>query len=130
MVVLGPPRLRLDVRSVQRIGNSGWQDDVLKVGKKGVLTLRTDTKVGSVVLEPGRYRFQHRTEGLDHFVRFTRLKDATPYDPFPTRTRGEVEDASCRLEPLNAKARRTAITTAGGNITRIVVRGENVAHLF
>lgn len=77
------------------------------------------------MLRPGRYTFQHRVEGEGHFVHFTELGGTAKAHP------GEV---SCRLEPLGAKAKRTAVytSTEGGitRITKIVVAGENVAHLL
>ena len=48
-------------------------ENMLNVGKKTGVTLRTDTMVGDQMLEAGRYRVQHRTEGDKHFVKFVRV---------------------------------------------------------
>ncbi len=101
------------------------------VGKTGVFTLASVTKVGSLTLQPGRYLLQHtekRSGGhVMHFVRFSPVYH------------GGIEPSQrfkqeCKVEPLPAKATRTRIflTRANGEerITRIEIKGENVAHLF
>lgn len=96
----------------------------LKVGKTGEISFTQPTKLGEVLLPAGSYRFVHRTAGDDHFVKFTGTKGKG-------REFGEVK---CQIEPLSEKASQTAISTTdeGGTrrITRIEVRGENVAHVF
>lgn len=96
----------------------------LKVGKSGEMTLSQPTKIGEVLLPPGSYRFVHRVEGGDHFVKFTQTSRAG-------RDFGEIK---CQIEPLPAKVKQTSIATIddGGTrrITRIEVAGENVAHVF
>lgn len=111
------------------------QHQTLKVGRKGEMDFSTETQVGDMTLKPGRYMFQHRVEGEDHFVHFTEVTKANPYSRtgggVPKATAGEVK---CRLEPLGAKASQTEVETVreGGTtrVTKIVVRGENVAHVF
>jgi len=102
---------------------AGEHHHEMKVGKKGDIVFTTQMKVGDLTLEPGAYMFQHRTEGADHFVRFTSKKTGIHA--------GEVH---CRLGPMDHKSKHTAVTAVeeGGfrRITRIVVRGENVVHLF
>ena len=105
------------------------QKEVLEVGKKGEIVLASKATLGSLVLEPGRYRFQHRMEGAEHFVRFEKLRPATHYDPYRRGSR-EPEEVKCQLEPLDSEAKRTEVTTVGGKITKILVRGENFAHTF
>lgn len=106
---------------------------VLKVGKKGEMKFDKETRI--VVLKPGLYTFQHRIEGEDHFVHFTQVTEPS----YSSKSGGGVPKAhpgevKCRLEPLQAKAPRTEVhaTTDGGvvRITKIIVRGENVAHIF
>lgn len=96
----------------------------LKVGKTGEITFSQETRIGDVVLPPGAYRFAHRASGDDHFVKFMETKGKA-------RDFGEIK---CQIEPLTGKVSRTAIsmTDEGGTrrITRIEVRGENVAHVF
>ncbi len=94
----------------------------IKVGKKGDVEIRVETLVGELRLKPGHYQFQHRAEGPDHFVLFKEVTKGTPYE------------VKCRLETLDRKASTTTIHLGeeGGSprVTKVVVRGENVAHLF
>jgi len=112
------------------------QEQTLKVGKQGEMTFDTETVVGGLTLKPGRYRFQHRIEGSDHFVHFTEVTKERPSSwgvsgGIPKAHPGELK---CNLETLPSKASRTEVHTVqeGGikRITKIVVKGENVAHLF
>lgn len=108
---------------------------VLKVGKKGEMKFDKETRIGDVVLKPGLYTFQHRVDGEDHFVHFTQVTEPSYYSKIgggaPKAHPGEVK---CRLEPLPKKASRTEvhIDAEGGvsRITKIIVGGENVAHVF
>ena len=106
----------------------------LKVGKTGEVTFDKETKVGDMTLKPGRYRFQHRVEGDDHFVHFTEWTKPIPSaggDGSPKAHPGEVK---CRIEPLSKKVSQTTIyTVAEGafqRLTKVEVGGENVAHVF
>lgn len=107
----------------------------LKVGKKGEITFSEETRAGDVTLKPGRYTIQHRVEGEDHFIHFTQVTERVPGYAIgggvPVAHPGEVK---CRLEPLQTKAPRTTVytNTDGGvrRITKIIVAGENVAHLL
>ncbi len=112
------------------------QEQGLKVGKKGEITFNAETKVGDLTLKPGRYVFQHRVEGSDHFVHFTEVTKQAGYAGavvvgVPKAHPGEVK---CRLEPLKSKASGTAIYSIGedgsARVTKIIIRGENVAHVF
>lgn len=47
------------------------REERLKVGKKGEVQFRVETRIGEFLLKPGRYRVEHRVEGRDHFVYFT-----------------------------------------------------------
>lgn len=110
----------------------------LTVGKKGDIEFGKETIVGELRLKPGRYQFQHRVEGAEHFVRFEALTTTTPSAqklgtgmPLPAGTAGEVK---CRVEPLATKARDTTLhllnEEAGQRLTRLLVRGEDMAHVF
>lgn len=100
-------------------------EEELKVGEKEEITIRVETMVGGVPLAPGPYRVQHRVEGSDHFVRFTRLEKRGGEDP---------PEIKCRLEPLGEKAANTTIFSRkekdGVHVTRILIRGETAAHVF
>jgi hypothetical protein len=111
------------------------QEQVLKVGKKGDISFDTETKVGDLTLKPGRYFVQHRVEGSDHFVHFSEVTKELPY----SRTGGGIPKAhpgemKCSLEPLKAKASETAVYIKKEDgvmrVTKILIRGENVAHVF
>ena len=107
----------------------------IKVGKKGEVTFNSETKVGELTFIPGRYALQHRVDGADHFIHFTRLTGENPYHrsspTFPTAHPGEVP---CKLEPQPSKVSQTTIVTKkedGENrVVRVLIAGENVAHLF
>ena len=111
------------------------QEKALKVGKTGDVQFRSDTMVGDLMLKPGRYLVQHRTEGADHFVYFTELAKSLPYShgggQAATSHPGEVR---CMLTPLDDKVRSTTVyTTKQGEtvrVTKVLIAGENVAHVF
>lgn len=110
-------------------------EQALKVGKTGEVDFATETKVGNLTLKPGKYQFQHRVEGSDHFVHFTQVTKVNPSNQIgggvPKAHPGEVK---CKMEPLNKKLTRTTIYSQKENgfsrVTRMEVRGENVAHLL
>lgn len=107
----------------------------LKAGKKGEITFSKELQAGDVTLKPGRYTIQHRVEGDNHFIHFTQVTEPVAgYSvggEAPIAHPGEVK---CRLEPLQTKASRTMvyIDTEGGvnRITKVIVTGENVAHIL
>jgi hypothetical protein len=116
-------------------GVAGDHEHVLKVGKTGEVTFERSTRVGDLTLAPGRYRFQHRVDGDDHYVHFTEWPRRNPYSG--DMHGGPVDQpgtAKCRLEPLGRTAEETAVhmTREGERmrVTRILVKGENAAHLF
>lgn len=108
---------------------------VIKVGKKGEAVFTEPTQIGDVTLKPGHYRFQHRVQGDDHLVSFTELLMSQGNHVTGTtlgaKDSGEIK---CRVEPMDKKATQTAVfeSTEGGvlRITRIEIKGENVAHVF
>lgn len=109
-------------------------DNVIKVGKKGDIQISQDTKIGDVTLKPGHYQIQHRVSGSDHFVQFTAFKghdSVRSWGPASPQDAGQIK---CQIEPLANKARTTEVLTlddAGTRrITRVVIQGENVAHVF
>ncbi|MEW5976343.1 MAG: hypothetical protein AB1898_11130 [Acidobacteriota bacterium] len=114
-------------------GSSVEQTRAVKVGKKGEIEFSSDTQLGDISLRRGRYQFQHRVEGSDHFVHFTELTKSIPYSSYsgPKAHPGEVK---CRVEPLEKKVSRTTVYSRKENgvyrLTRIEVAGENVAHVF
>lgn len=110
----------------------------MKVGKRDDITLTSVTKVGSLTLQPGHYIIQHRVshgEHAMHFVNFIpymgRRGAYYPTGPIGTSDAGEQ---MCKLEPLTASAKHTRVFFAdengGKRITKIEIKGENVAHIF
>jgi hypothetical protein len=114
----------------------------LKVGKKGEITLTQPTKVGDKVLQPDTYIVQHRTSNDKHFVRFLELKQAQTVTgsgyggvvaySYPVKDNaGEIE---CRMEPSAAPIKETMVSIAhehgGDRITQVVIKGEDVVHIF
>jgi hypothetical protein len=101
------------------------------VGKTGVVTFTSVTNVGSLTLQPGRYLLQHRVdrsgEHAVHFVMFGPMfkGGVSPSQRF---------EQKCKLEPLQNKATRTRVflieEDGGKRVTRIDIKGENVAHVF
>lgn len=110
-------------------------EHAMKVGKKGDVTLTKETKVGDLTLKPGRYIFQHRVEGEDHFVHFTEVTKGNPYGTseggVPKAHPGEIK---CKVEPLSKKVKETTLFLDSEDGTQRLVRaevaGENVAHVF
>lgn len=107
----------------------------IKVGKTGAITLKAPTNIGALTLPAGRYLVQHRVAGPDHHIHFTFLKENL--SPWARARSGTIEmpdEVGCRLEPMKDKARRTIVFTnqEGGSlrISRIEIKGENVAHVF
>lgn len=98
------------------------QQGMMLVGKKGEMKFTSATRVGQTVLQPGTYMFQHMIEGADHVVIFKKNGD-------------EMARVTCRLEPLDRKAKKTALYTHQGDAGEVIldaleVRGETVKHLI
>ena len=110
------------------------QETELKVGKTGDISFSQEVQAGSMKLEPGRYQIQHRVDGSDHLIHFTKLSKQNPYRPDSGTPVAHPGEMKCKLQPLAEKARYTAVyTTKEGNVTRITkvqIQGENVAHMF
>ena len=108
-------------------------EHALKVGKTGEVTFDKETMVGDLTLKPGRYKFQHRVEGSDHFVHFTEWTKGR-FSGESGTPKAHPGEEKCRLEPLSKKVSQTAIytTSEGGvnRVTKVEVAGENVAHVF
>ena len=104
-----------------------------KTGKKGKIVLPQVTKAGDLTLPPGTYLVQHRVEGDDHFVHFTKMSEAAPgsYSVYPKSHEGEIK---CTIESLSSKATRTSVILEKQDdgtyrVLRIEIAGENIAHV-
>lgn len=106
-------------------------EQTVEVGNNQEVTFRKGVKVGDAVLAPARYRLEHRVEGTDHFVRFQPLGMTPKGFTFPA---GNAAEIKCRLEPLQGAAKKTTLQIvkeeAGQRLTRLQIRGEDVAHVF
>lgn len=98
-------------------------DQVLKVGKKGEITLSSETQVGDALLKPGKYTLQHRVEGADHVLHFAAQSG-----------KNASADVKCTLEPLERKAPMTLMrlqnTGASMRLVQVQIGGENVTHVL
>jgi hypothetical protein len=114
------------------------QEQALKVGKKGEITLTQQTKVGDIVLQPDTYVVQHRVSGDHHFVRFVELKqvEAQPTTelPYTYTEQDKAGELKCRVESAPGSIKQTTVYTInqGGvpRITKVAIKGENVLHVF
>ena len=109
-------------------------DQTIKVGKKGEVSLSSETKVGDLTLPPGRYQLGHRDEGSNHFLHFEALTPGNPYYRKTPTGKGHPGEVPCRVESVGRKISQTAIYLTQENgtarITKVEIAGENVAHLF
>ena len=114
------------------------REQQLKVGKSDDVSFTKEVRLGEVTLKPGKYRLQHRVEGADHFVHFQALATTMP-SAHKTATgmavpAGEAGEVKCRLEPLGATVQETTLhllnEEGGQRLTKVLIRGENVAHGF
>jgi hypothetical protein len=106
---------------------------ILKVGKKGEITLTQLTKVGDMVLQPDTYVVQHRHSGDNHYVRFVELKQVEFSNEDTKFTYTEQDNAGeikCRVEPAGATAKETTVSVSGNRITKVTIKGEDVVHVF
>ena len=107
-----------------------------KIGKQGDIWLSRETKIGDLTLKPGHYQIQHEAaNGSGHVVVFQQLGDpdlALQYSD--EATVGAPAVVSCKLDSLAARAKHTVVTIVpDGNerrITRVEIKGENIAHVF
>jgi hypothetical protein len=113
----------------------------MKVGKRDDITLTSVTRLGSLTLRPGHYILQHRVSHGEHAMHFVKF---IPYGGEPGHGRtyypsgpmgiSHTGEQMCKLEPLTATAEQTRVFFAdengGKRITKIEIKGENVAHIF
>jgi hypothetical protein len=114
-------------------------EHAVKIGRTGEISFEKEARIGALTLQPGRYKFQHRVEGADHFVHFTEWTQRLPGDQsYPPASlsgpKAHLGEVKCRVQFLNKKVADTTLymSTEGDamRVTKIEVGGENVAHLF
>jgi hypothetical protein len=124
----------------QMQGQAQGKAQAIKVGKRGEITLTQPTKVGSIVLQPDTYVVQHRVSGSDHFVRFVELKQVeaeqsgTEGGHYTYTEHNKAGEIPCRIEPVPSPIKKTTVYTEPDDgtprITKVVIKGENVAHIL
>lgn len=95
---------------------------MMKVGKKGAVTITSPMRVGNTLLTPGNYVFQHKVMGDEHLVIFEKAGT-------------EVARVTCRLEPLDKNAKDTSLYTHVSDsgeviLDAVAVAGEAVKHVI
>lgn len=112
------------------------EEQALKVGKRGEITLTQPTQVANQLLQPATYIVQHRDSGTDHFVRFLKVEKVEDYSN-ERRAYTELDNAGeikCRMEPTSTEVRETTayIVTANGvsRITKVAIKGEKAVHVL
>ena len=116
-----------------------FAQDTLAVGKKGEVELRAETRVGTTVLKPGHYQFQHHSIDGQHYVVVraqSTVRGARPTDHFGGAVGSEVARVPCRLVAAPAHPRIDSHVyykrEADGSqrLTQIHIRGEKEGHLL
>jgi hypothetical protein len=111
-----------------------------RVGKIGHVTITAPVKVGNATLPMGDYEVKHVSTQKEHFVEFIRVVEIPnpawamrrPPQGTPRYERQKIAEANCTLKPLVKKAGKTAVVISGNeaSLTRLQIKGEDVAHLF
>jgi hypothetical protein len=104
-----------------------------KVESKAEIWLSSKTRFSGFALPAGQYQIQHRVDGSEHSMSFIQLRAGTSMQSANTHKLMPVR-VRCRLEPLPAKASRTAFySVAEGDASRarrLGIKGESMAHVF
>ena len=106
------------------------------IGKKGEVHFNVPVKAGGTLLQPGMYQLQHGVEGGEHYITFKEMQMPAGYRHSNTPVN---ENASaripCRVEPLEKKAGKTAVslrTNPSGEkeVADVQIAGEAFKHLL
>jgi hypothetical protein len=105
------------------------QGEAIRTGKKAVIGLSSETRVGNLILPAGSYQVQH----LEHDIVFRKVITGTYSGK--QKVGREVGRVPCDAELMSDKMDRTETridTDPAGNlrITEFRIRGENVRHVF
>ena len=105
----------------------------LVIGKQGWVTIKSATKFGGTVLKPGTYSIEHERVGGTHLVTLQQLGDPNLALQYSDQAFvGQPVSVPCELETLPARVKKTVVTIVpdgtGQRITKIEIKGENVAH--
>lgn len=111
--------------------------DVVQAGKKGEVQFSHDTRIGSTLLTPNHYQFQHRWIGGQH-VLVIREQVPLPVGQGTHRVSGagrEVARVKCTALASDTKVKATTlyrVTDPDGvmRIVRIDIAGEKQGHMI
>jgi hypothetical protein len=136
-LVLGLTTWSLAREGLQEGGMSGSN---YRAGKIGHVAITTSIKVGNATLPAGDYEVKYVSSPTSHFVEFIRVVEIPnpawamrrPPQGTPRYERQKIAEANCTLEPLAKRARKTAVVMSSNEarLTRLQIKGEDVAHAF
>lgn len=114
------------------------QSDQPKVGNKGHLTLKQETRVGDAVLPAGDYVVRHRRTASGHFVEFKQGvyhfdNDQGEGGLLPPYESKVVAKVPCDMQSLSEPVAKTTAEISkdtGANLDNLRIRGETVVHVF
>jgi hypothetical protein len=134
--------LGLTTWSFARAGfqEGGMSDSDHRAGKIGHVTIATSIKVGNTTLPAGDYEVKDVSTPTSHFVEFIRVVEIPnpawvmrrPPQGTPRYERQKIAEANCTLEPLANKSPKTTVVISSNEarLTRLQIKGEDVAHVF
>lgn len=111
---------------------SETREQRVKSNTKGEVEFRAETMLGELRLAPGRYRIEHRLQGDDHLVHFTRVSEGPKPSPDGDRAaKAEASDLAirCRVEPVEKKGSLTVFTLPRDGkawVTRVRIAEETI----
>ncbi len=114
---------------------------VIESNENGDIALTQPTRVGGLTLQPDTYAVQHHDSDGQHFIRFMRVKESRELRVtraftgwYTDRQLIKAGEVKCRVRPLAAKARATAVTVASDNgtqrIMQLTIRGKKAVYVF
>ena len=117
-----------------------FAQSTVSVGKKGDVELLAQTRVGSTVLKPGHYRFQHESVDGQHYlvVRAQSSAQLRGGQHYAGATKDEVARVPCRMvaaRPDGREISETALHTMKdedgiARVTQINIGGETEGHII
>lgn len=105
------------------------------MGKKINTSVAPGTRIGDRSLRGGTYqvRCTHR-DSDDHEMVLWRMVKSYPYASYASRGTNDITRVQCRWRVLPEKVKNTAVYSSEREghrvITKILIRGENVEHVF
>ena len=106
------------------------------IGKNGEVHFNVPVKAGGTLLQPGMYQLQHAVEGGQHYVTFKEMQMPAGYRHSNTPVdKTAAARIACKVEPLEKKAGKTAVTlraNAAGEkeVADVQIAGEAFKHVL